>query len=552
MKPVFFILLIVTVIGIIFGLSEARPVRLNVELAPQVLTKKEIVQLTGTSDKGMIDDRNIIEAGRAIVNRLVRNGFPLASIDSLKFGRDFDEEFAILYIDAGRELIGTSGAGESARISADYLEQTAASILDSLTDAGFPFASVTFHPHQPLATDEDLHLTLVTETDPGKFYRIGRIGFPGGEKSDVEYLRLESRLMIGDSFNRTKLESSILQLENLPSVSRVEQPVLRELSQGILDIDTPVTTTSSTRFSGIAAVSPGENKPTGQFSLEFGNLFRGGRSASFSWMGLDPEREGIRGSYREGWIGGLPLAVFGELESWRNTNSHSRTIWRLGTEWEPYSDVSLGLTGASERVVALVDEFESINSTTTWLKATVALSRLDSEWNPSSGYQFEIENNEGQRRFTNGSPMSRLHSTATRFSAARQLPKTARWIGFLRVENRTASGKGLLADEFPRFGGRTSVRGYREESRVGRNILFGALEIRFRPNRYAGFVGLTGDWGWIAHVHERLTNGERFIASVGLTSSFPTNIGTISLDLALPTGESFDHARLHLSVNGWL
>ncbi len=558
----------------------ARPVRLSVDLRPSLLNRKDISEIIHTPKDGLIDDSQLQMTALTILKALKDLGYPLASVDSLVFSSDNGVTNASLFISCGLQLTAIDEAGNLSPLNSELLEQSASDILDSLTDSGFPFARVTFAPKRPITAGNSLIISLQTDVSLGSFLRIGRIDFPGGVGLGEKYLLLESRLKIGQAFSRSDLSNSLERIERIPSITKTSEPSLKEISSGILEITIPVITRSSTRISGVAAITPGSSEPTGEFIVEVGNLFWGGRSASFAWYGLNPNQRGLKGSYHEGWIGGLPLALEGELEGWQTKSLHNRTTYWIGIIWEPYPDISLGMSGGFEQVAALSELNQSLNSTTRSLESKIVINRFDSDWNPSKGYAVTIENREGWRKFANGSGITKIQSGETKFEFAKplstgMLSKSGRelfsakgnssgiskWVGYFRVKNSFIAGKGLLADELPRFGGHSSVRGFWEDSFTGRSVLFGAVELRFRPNRHSGYFGLTGDWGWIGKIDSNVRPGvpsgssisnQRFASSFGITTSFKSAVGIMSVDLTWPSGKPLEQSRLHVALTGWL
>ena len=559
----------------------AEQIRLEVEMRPPVLSRKEIIDIAGISGDGKIEEAKLFIVRNKILEKLRSVGYPLAEVDSVSYSqnietdknvrppRNLDEvRKCILFVNPGPALSVIATEGSERLLTPDWIEEQAAEVLDSLTAAGYPFASVSFKPVHPLVADGNLRVRLDRVVHPGSFLRIGRVRFPGGEGLGGKYLLLESRLKLETAFSKEELTRSVQRLELLPSIMNVSEPELREISPGILDVTIPVATKSSTRVSGIAALASGAKEPTGQFKIDIGNLFGGGRSASFAWYGLNPNQRGLQGRYREGWLFDLPLALEAELEGWQTKDSHNRTTYRIGGSWEPFTDVTLGVSGASAKVVNLNELNLLPESSTRRLESNIEIARFDSRWNPSRGYSFGVENVEGRRSYSDNSPSTSIRSGRTKIEMAfplalgnsRKVLSTGiakrasanRWIGYLRAENSFATGKNLLADELPKFGGHSSVRGFLEDSFSGRNVVFGAAEIRYRPNREAGYIGLTIDAGSIVKADYLTSPAGRNAWSVGVTTVFQTGLGIMSLDLAWPAGGTFAESRLHLGLSGWL
>jgi len=545
----------------------AKSLEIIIDLNPSVLSKSEIDRIVGSRTDKITDESRLPDAIKAILQELKMKGFPLAYVDSVSTFDFPDRKEIFIGIECGQQIMLKDGIAEPVATSALMLEARAEAVLDSLVENGFPFGEVRFRPSEPIISTESLKMIAEVDIKTGDFIRLGRLKFPGGEDLGESYLLLESRLKIGQPLRDSELGKAERRLEGLPFIVEVGKPVLDPTSEGIIDLVIPVKTRSATRLSGIAALSPGAAKAVGQVEMEVGNLFRASRSITFSWYGLNPDRHGLKAGIRERWIANKPVGVETSLESWEYVYSHRRTSYRICLIWEPLSEISLGLAGRFERVASLNDSSARLESTTRKLEGLVELDRLDNRWNPSNGWALRFENARGWRRSSTGYS-STLTSGANAIEAAFSIdraglfprfqegrlnsPAFENWIGYARLENRFTSGTELLEDELVSFGGQGTVRGFIEERFRGRNLLFGSLELRYRPNRNAGYVGVLTDFGIILEREGRLATTANRAGSIGLTGAFQTGAGVMKLDLAWPLEKNFEETRLHLAFTGWL
>lgn len=566
--------------------AQARPVSLECHVSPALLGASQIASYMGAVAGSVIDEAELAAATDRLLAGLAAAGYPLAAVDSAIFADSVGHRLADIYVALGPPLQATMEDGAGGRrssestLTASRLERKATALLDSLTDAGFPFATVSFRLKGARLAGDDLGGAVATAVATGPFVRIGELRFPGPERSAVTsaepprsaakdhtvdrgrsaaesayqtYLARESRLNRGDPFRRQGIERAQRRLERLPMVTALGEPRLLPSSPGIVDIEIPLTTRGATRLTGVASLAPNSGRPTGEVQVEVGNLFGGGRRLEFGWFGLNPARRGVRARYTEGWVGGLPVELSGELEGWRVEGSHGSTTYRLGELWEPLDGVRLGLAGAAQRISKATDERAGaavVGSRTSWLETSVSLDRFDDDWNPAAGYRLVIESRHGWRRSDeSGLGQTRLRRDATRIEMAQRLPTS--WVAYARIEHHQIVGEGITPEELVRVGGVGTVRGYAEDRYAALRALIGAAELRFRPDRRWGYVGLTADAGWISNPDDAPTNTLTLL-SCGLTAAMETAAGRLGLELAWPVVEPLADTRLHFRLTGWL
>jgi len=530
------------------GASAEENFTLQLRIDPPVVSERRLYELAGIPSDAIISTEAAPVIVRKVLAGLAAEGYPLAELkaDETDSAKDLS-----LVVSAGPALTASKDAdarfGSGKRLSPQLFAQVAEAILDSLTEAGFPFAKVEFNPSQLNVGEKEITVTPAIQIKLGVFERWGEARFPGSPQGDWSQLRLRSRIRRGEPFKKSALDKAIARLEREESIAEIGEPRLLPGSSGVLDLELPVETRSATKISGIMAVSQGSSKPAGDVRIEVGRLFKLGRSFSFAWKGLNPKRRGVEASFREGWIAGLPVSASAELKGESEDRIGSMSLYRLKGEFEPLAGVTLGLGAASQRTTA--SDSSRPSSRTSWIETGVTLDYLDDDWNPSNGYRFAVQDRIGNRNIDSVTGSREVHQNGARVEGAH--PIRGKWVAFGRVELLQSTGA-LESEDLARVGGSASLRGYIEEEFLARGAMWGAIELRWRPDRKSGYLGLFVDGADLYRLEPTRPVNKRVFWSAGVTSAVETAAGRLGLDLGFVPGESFDQGRVHFRLTGWL
>ncbi len=546
-----------TASGIIAETPRQNP--LQVVIHADHYSPSECLHMAGMERRAQVDPEALSDLVESLFEAIARDGYPTARLDSVVHRGDEGAETVELFISEGDPVVvgesSISGFDEleaanlppGARLTGTLLTERSEEILNHLTDSGFPFAQVTVIPHRITAGDGALSARLQLRVEPGPFERIGAVRFPGARLTRPGLLTLESHLVRGDRFSRSGLRRAHERLERLPFIDRAGPPRLRQTGPGLVTVEIPVMERRVNSISGVVSAAPGQDTPTGELQLEFGNILGTGRRLQFAWLGLNPDRRGIRAGYREPWLFGRPWHATLELEQWSEDTLGTTTRRKFGVEWEPMDRTVISGSAADERIGR--DGEAASGSRAVWLEAGLTLDRLNHPWNPTRGYLARVASAAGSRKWdAPGRKTSHLRRETGSLQAARIIARS--WVMFGRFEARDIAGSGVVAEELVRVGGIGSVRGFAEERMLARGAGWGTVELRWRPDA-SGFLGCFSDLGYIYRTDRRAEPDERYPASVGVTAGLLTRAGRLGLDLALAADEPPSRARLHVRLEGW-
>lgn len=534
---------------------------------PQVETEFFSKQFSDRELKEMIAIHNTRSVSTAdlhrIVNRLFdafsREGYPLARLDSIEW-RGADRRKANLYFSDGeRMIIGDShvsgyntdinGLPTGVALSELRVIDRAIKVLDDLTNNGYPFARVKLRPHDIDFLDEQLTAGIDFQIITGPYVRIGKVMFPGRKFTTGKFLRLSSRLKRGRLFRRLDADRAVRYIEQLEFIDHTGPISLRKSSPGVVDILIPVSEQKVNYFSGVLAVAPQSESPTGELNIQFGNILGTGRRLEFSWNGINPHRRGIRAAYFEPWLFGKPVHGSISFEQWDEDTLSTITDYRIGINWEPTAHLNVFSSSAYESIIRKEITVSDSDLRTYWFEIGGTLDYRDHRWNPSNGYRLTVSSSVGSRK---SAGISQNNSQVRRdeIAVVGLYPLSRQFVAYGKLAARDISGEAVAVEDMVRLGGAGTVRGYAEDISAGRGAGWGNIELRWRPDR-TGFLGLFIDGGAIYRTDARARIDDKTMLSSGLTGGFTTRSGRIKIDVGLANGEPINRARLHIRLQGW-
>lgn len=492
---------------------------------------------------------------------LAREGYPLARLDSLVLSHDEREEDIDLYISVGKavtvmesDIVGVDdedihSIGQGTRLTEREVLKQAGEILNRFTDMGYPFTRITLLPNMVKENEEDISLRLNLQVDKGDFIRLRKIDFPGRRITHIRLLQLESGLRAGDMFSHSRLRRAMERLERLPYIDYISEPLFEDAGEGLINVHLPVRERRVNTILAVLSTTPGQENPTGEIKLVFGNIMGTGRRMRLEWLNLDPARRGILVSYREPWIFGYPWHCSLGMEQWTEDELSTTTRYQFEFEWDPTDRITLSGAITSENISGRNNISPGLNSQAVWFGGSLRYDRFDQDWNPSRGYRANVASASALRHWKqSGRGPSRLKRESLSASLAQSL--SSDFVLFERFEVQDISGSGVVPEELIRVGGTGSVRGYAESVILARGVGCGSLELRWRPDRDS-YLGFFADMGYVYREDWRIAARDRYPLSFGITTTMVTKVGRLGLDLALASGETLQNARLHMRLEGW-
>jgi outer membrane protein insertion porin family len=473
-----------------------------------------------------------------------------------------------------RELRGTYEENE--------LRQRLADILEDFARHGHPLAQFNFDSVAVDEREEETIARIHLQFDPGPPVRIDSIAIRGNKLTKQAVLMRELPIRVGERFDFDRVQNIPDKLMRLGFLQSVAPPQLVIDSRGRYLLDIAVAEGNSNLFNGVAGYNPGVGNQKGYFTglldLRFGNLLGTGRQISVRWEKRGRDTQELMLRYREPWAVpktwlGFPVHLAGGFQQLIQDTLYVERRWDLMAEVPIGQNFVLGGQISKESISP-----NSLDSTVIILPrsrilgvgASLRYDSTDDPLNPRRGV-FYLTSVETGRKTVN--PIG--GGAAQKFSRDK-IYVDFHWLlpipTFLRKNLKGASGQVFsmalhgrqvtssapeisITDQF-RFGGATSLRGYREEQFRGSRIAWSNWEYRYLLSRRSR-VFLFFDVGYFSRV-ERLPvsdQGEPQLLEIedikhawGFGARVDTPLGIVGVDYGLGEGDALTNGKVHVSL----
>lgn len=437
-------------------------------------------------------------------------------------------------------------------------------VLTGLAREGHPLAlfaldSVTVREGSNENTRQALlHFKLAA----GPVVRLDSIAVHGNKVTRPNVLLRELPIEPGDEFNLEKVESIPDRLLRLGFLKAVAPPQLRRTSAGRYLLDLTVTEGNSNFLNGVAGYNPGSGEEkgflTGLIDLKFGNLLGTGRLVNARWEKRSRATQELGLRYREPWVAGWPLHLAGGFQQLIQDTLYVERRWELTAEIP--AGGRLTLIGQLQRATVSPDSLTAVQlglpqSRVASVAAGLRYDSRDDLINPRSGVYYATSLETGRKRVAISAGRQSFSRKKLTIDFEWLLP--VRWSQVLSLAlhgRQVTSGEPYLAiTDQVRFGGATTVRGYREEQFRGSRVAWSNLEYRYLLSRQSrAFVFL--DVGYyfreepLAGEAQGLATREAVKRSYGLGARVDTPLGIVGLDYGLGQGDDLLNGKVHVSL----
>ncbi|MFH0883502.1 MAG: POTRA domain-containing protein [bacterium] len=415
-------------------------------------------------------------------------------------------------------------------------------VQTNLLERGHPFAKVMTSPLTIRDRGDTVGVIAGMEVVPGRRVSLDHVEIAGLKRTNVRLAARAAHISPGTPFHPERLKAARRRLLTTGWFSDVSDAELLRDSDGRYGILYRVEEGAAGSVSGVVGLAQqGESGLSGALDVSLINILGTGRSAEISWRRDSPQWISFHVAYGEPFLFGGPFSFRFELSqeaaesSWVALDAAADLGLDVGTGWK----VIGGITGRDVNADSLAPAADSLSYTLVSLRAAVEFDSRDRPWNPSMGGYYRAGAERGWSIGGNG--FAWINRTTV--DIEQSLPVYPGWVGFAGlhgVEVRTDDGTPPLA-EWERFGGAASLRGYAERSLLAPRAGWLNLEMRRilgGDNRiFALFdVGVLDGAG----------NSAEWKTSWGLGVQTGAGIGAIQVAVAVPAGEGFSAATVHL------
>jgi outer membrane protein insertion porin family len=511
-----------------------------------------------------------------VLNNLQQRGFYFAQIDSVILAPK--KSTATVYVNSMpktrftvfiKKADSASAAANWRELRGTYdemnLQQRLFDMLADFARRGYPLAKFNFDSLVVTAQRKEKLATLHLQFEAGPAVRIDSILIRGNKLTKRAVLIRELPIQIGAPFNLEKVQSIPERLMRLGYLQSVAPPQLAVDARGRYILDIAITEGNSNWLNGVAGYNPGEGQQkgyvTGLIEVKFGNLLGTGRQLNARWEKYSLQTQELALRYREPRVAGYPVHLSGGFEQRIQDTTYVERRWDLAAEFPVGGNFIASGQILQESIAP--DSLARIRfnipaSSVISVGASLRYDSTDDPINPRRGV-FYLTAVETGRKTTD----QLADSARTKFSRDKiqgdfhwLIPTLGDQVFSIALHGRQVQSNAppevLVTDQF-RFGGATTLRGYREEQFRGARVAWSNIEYRYllsRRTRALVFfdAGYYSGFEYADTEPPQLIPIEDSIYSWGLGARVDTPLGIVGVDYGIGQGDPLTNGKVHISL----
>lgn len=432
------------------------------------------------------------------------------------------------------------------------LQKRIEAFVDELAEFGFPFASVSV---DSVFLIKNGGYGLALTAQPGRQVRIDSIFVQGNTVTRSQVILRELPVKPGQLYRESRVRAVPERLMRLGYFKQVREPelLLAPDGKGLLKIG--IVEGNSNTINGVAGYNPGAGSQpgylTGLLDLKFGNLLGTGRVVIARWEKRSRETQELALRYREPWLLGYPVHLEGGFQQRIQDTLYVDRMWDLQAEWPIIENMHL--LGQVKRSSISPDSLGSVlfaipKSRTTAAAVGLTYNSTDDPVNPRQGAWYTTLLETSNKRVFAADSGGTFNQRKLSVDLNLYQPLWRFQVLALGLHGRQVTSNEPIipiTDQY-RFGGATTLRGYREEQFRGSRIAWGNLEYRYLFSR-RGRAFVFFDFGYFFR-QEPAEKIEKVKTSYGLGVRIDTRLGIIGVDYGLGEGDGLMQGKVHVSL----
>ena len=540
---------------------------------------RELLELMTLRPGDSLSTARVAESRRLVEERYRSAGYLSARVPEpiAEFSSDSSRVGLIFDVTEGRRTIvgrvsfrgmsGMSTQGAAARCGTSIgdpldpvqLESDLEGLLEDYERSGYPIARAAVSRLAVSPGEEVDSLEVVVSVDEGTRAVVGEIRVEGVSDTSPEVVEREARGMIGEVYNPRVAESVRRRLSRLSIFSSVAEPELYErgAETGVLF---RVTEGASNTFDGILGYQPAASGEggmlTGLVSVGLRNLFGTGRRLSVRWQRDERSSQELAFRYMEPWLLGWPLNAGVGFFQRQQDSAYVRRVLDGAVEFVLSDAIIIGASIADEQVIpsSSVAAARVSRSSSTTAGLSFRYDTRDDLLSPENGLLLLTDYAYSRKRLTEPavSTLNEGTSTIQRFKTDLEF-----YTGFIprqviaaAFHGRQVKGSAVEESDMIRFGGATTLRGYRELQFLATVALWANLEYRLLTGRRSFVYGFfdPGYYSRSGGTVPSLAGAEEFLFGYGVGIRTDTPLGVIGISFAMGKGDSFSQGKVHVGL----
>lgn len=543
------------------------------------LTKREILNTLEFKPSSVFSPARLQQGMERLLALYHNNGYYFASVsvDSLVYSSDSSGVDIFMRVkEESRALIRSIGIEGNTVFTTEQifrefdsrpgavflpsrLERDIDNLLASYEQSGYPLTKVSISDIRSRIDSSSSDLEIDLRVEEGELVRINEISVEGNTETKADVVVRETRLREGEPYNAEKIRTIPRKLNRLNIFSSVNEPELYMTSRGG-GVLIRVEEGPANAFDGVLGYVPSSGGETGYFTgvVDVGmrNLFGTARKLNVRWQREDRFSQELFLKYVEPWVLGEPVNLGGSFFQRQQDTTYVRRTIELRTDLLVTENLSLGALYNHEVIVpssSLVGQ-AVFNSSTITTGLEVRYDLRDDIVSPTSGILYRSDYRIGRKKIF-GLPdttSAKTRLTVQRFGMDVEwyLQTFERQVLALALHGREIRSDQIELSDLYRFGGATTMRGYRESQFVGSRVVWSNVEYRFSLARRSYVFGFfdTGYYYRPGDDAKGTASAQAVKYGYGIGLRVETALGNIGVSFALGEGDSFNQGKIHFGL----
>jgi outer membrane protein insertion porin family len=548
-------------------------------LGNSAFSTRDLLDLVTVRPGDSLGSSRLSESRRLLEDRYRAAGYLGVRVPepACAFDEDSSTAAVTFQVDEGRRTVigritfrgvkGVSAARAASRFESSVgaplqpavLESDLAALLEDYERAGYPYARAAVSRLDVTTGGDVDSLEVVVSVEEGNHSVVGEIRVEGVVETSPDVVEREARGLVGEPYDPRAAESIRRRLSRLAIFSSVAEPELYERGSGT-GILFRVTEGTSNTFDGIIGYQPaasgGGGDLTGLVSVGLRNLFGTGRRLNVRWQRDARSSQELAFRYLEPWLFGWPFNTAVGFFQRQQDSAYVRRVLDGTVEVVLSDAILLGAGISAEQVIPSASASTARVSRSSSTSATVSFryDTRDDLLSPEGGLMLLTDFSYGRKRLTEPASAS-LNAGTTSLQRYRTDLEfytgfVARQVVAVGLHGRQVKGAAIEESDMVRFGGATTLRGYRELQFLATLALWANAEYRLLTGRRS-FVYAFVDPGYYSRSGSalpELAGVEEFLLGYGIGIRTDTPLGVIGVSFALGKGDAFSEGKVHVGL----
>jgi outer membrane protein insertion porin family len=542
-------------------------------------TDRELSGVMTLKEGGAYSAASLARDMSALRDFYAHEGYCLAdiSVDSIGAGGDSSRVDILLSVTEGERLAISGITVEGAvalpveQILAQFetrtggylvrelLERDIDGLLSRYERIGYPFAQVSVESVAVASGPAGMTLRLAMRVVEGPQVTIDELRVEGNRETQADVVVRETRIALHEKYDQDKISKIRPRLARLGIFSTVGEPQLY-LTQAGGGLLIGVQEAPSNTFDGILGYAPGAGRGgggglfSGMVNVSMRNLFGTGRKLYVRWQRDDESSQEIALAYTEPWVLNLPLNLRGGFQQRQQEGLYVQRGLDLNADLLLSESLTFGGLLHNQQVIPANGTTAVFQSRTLTTGLEIRYDTRDDAVSPTRGINYRSGYELGAKKIFGidaaAAPGIQQSSAVQKLSLDAEvfLPSFQRQVVALAMHGRQITNDRIELGDLYRFGGTTTLRGYRENEFLGSRIAWTNAEYRFLLARRAFFCGFF-DTGYYYLPGDASTASSQAVKyGYGVGFRFETALGNMGVSFAFGGGDSFSQGKIHLGL----